>query len=59
MIAKGQSDELMKRIRRQLHAAGYRDLRPIPSHVLLSLRHDQTPVSMPTAHLPCDSATRS
>ena len=42
VIAKGQSDELMKRIRRQLHAAGYRDLRPIPSHVLLSLRHDQT-----------------
>jgi hypothetical protein len=54
-ITPEQLHALMERSAAQLQAAGYRNLRPSPSHLLLSMRHDKSLVldndGLPTAGL--------
>jgi hypothetical protein len=50
---------LLERVRERLQATGYRDLRPSPAHVLLSLRHDRSRSAIPMKLPRCASATLS
>jgi hypothetical protein len=46
-ITDAEMHALLERVRERLQVTGYRDLRPSPAHVLLSLRHDRSPVRDP------------
>jgi hypothetical protein len=44
IITSREAKRLLSRMQKQLAAAGYRDLRPKPTHYLLSLRHSGSPI---------------